>query len=87
MKKKSIITIVIFLLLSGTSLHAQNNQTSINKEITDHSEQSDKTVGKKIKQNTLSSNRFEKLETAVTAAAAKPKPHNRKPAHKKKKKQ
>ncbi len=87
MKKDSIISVLVFLLLSGTTVHAQNSQTSANKEITGHSEQTDKIVGKKIEQNTLlSGNRFEKLET-VKAPAVKAKPHNRKPAHKKKKKQ
>lgn len=78
--------VLVFLLLSRTSVHAQTSQTSVKKEITDHSEQTDKIVGKKIEQNTLSGNRFEKLDT-VTAATVKPKPHNRKPAHKKKRKQ
>ena len=86
MKKNSIILVLVFLLLSGTTVQAQNNQTGVKKEITDHSEQTDKIVGKKIEQNTLSRNRFEKLETDK-AATKKTKPHSRKFAHKKKKKQ
>ncbi len=78
--------VLVFLFLSGTSVHAQTSQTSVKKMINNHSEQTDKIVGKKIEQNTLSGSRFEKLDT-VTAATVKSKPHNRKSAHKKKKKQ
>ena len=84
MKKNSISTVLVFLMLSGTSVHAQNSQTGVKKEIADHSGQTDKIVGKKIQQQTISSNRFEKLDTLATI---KPKPHHRKHAHKKKKKQ
>ena len=84
MKKNSLNTVLVFLMLSGTTVHAQNSQTGVKKEIADHSGQTDKIVGKKIQQQTISSNRFEKLDTL---AAIKPKPHYRKHAHKKKKKQ
>lgn len=86
MKKNSIISVLVFLLLSGTTVQAQNSQTGVKKVIVDHSEQTDKIVGKKIEENTLSRNGFDKLETDK-AATIKTKPHCRKPAHKKKKKQ
>ena len=84
MKKYSIISVLVFLLLSGTTVQAQNSQTSVKKEIADHSEQTDKIVGKKIEQHTLSVNHFEKLDTTI---AVKSKPLSKKNTHKKKKKQ
>lgn len=75
--------VLVFLLLSGTTVYAQNNQTGVKKEIVKHSEQTDSLQGKKIQQGTLSGNRFEKLNTTT---AVKPKPHNKKTTHKKKKK-
>jgi len=80
MKKNAIISVLIFLLLSAITVQAQNSQTSVKKVITDHSEQADKIVGKKIDQHTLSGSHFEKLDTII---AVKPKPHNKKITHKK----
>lgn len=76
--------VLVFLFLSGASAHAQNNQTGVKNEIVKHSEQTDSLLGKKIQQGTLSVNSFEKLDTTT---AIKPKPHNKKTTHKKKKKQ
>ena len=84
MKKNAIISVLVFLLLSAITVQAQNSQTSVKKVITDHSEQADKIVGKKIEQHTLSGSHFEKLDTII---AVKPKPHNKKITHKKRKKQ
>ncbi len=75
--------VLVFLMLSGTNVHAQNSQTGVKKEIADHSGQTDKIVGKKIQQQTISNNRFEKLDSL---SCKKSKPHGRKHAYKKKQK-
>lgn len=75
--------VLVLLMLSGANVHAQNNEKGVKKEIADHSGQTDKIVGKKIQQQTISSNRFEKLDALATT---KQKPSYRKHACKKKKK-
>ena len=60
MKKNAIVMVLVFLFLSGTTVYGQNSQTGVKKEIADNSGQTDKIVGKKIQQQTISSNRFEK---------------------------
>jgi hypothetical protein len=81
MKKYSIVLALVFLLLSGTTVSAQNKQAGVKKELDAQSGQTDKLLGKKIQQKTLSDSRFEKLDTGT---AVKPKVH-RKAIHKKKK--
>ncbi len=81
MKKYLIVMVLVFLLLSGVTVFAQNKQTGVKKELDAQSEQTDKLQGKKIQQKTLSVNRFEKLDNATTVKAKRP----RKAIHKKKK--
>jgi hypothetical protein len=73
MKKNLIKTVLVFLLLSGTTVYAQNSQTGVKKEITDHSEQTDKLPGKKIQQETLANGKFEKLDAPATVKNKQPK--------------
>jgi hypothetical protein len=85
MKINSIILVLVFLFLSGTTVHAQNNQTGVKKEIVRHSEQTDSLQGKKIQQAALSTNGFEKLDTTKTVMPKSQK--KKKTAQKKNKKQ
>jgi len=75
--------VLVFLFLSGTIVHAQNNQTGVKKEIVKHSEQTDSLQGKKIQQGTLSVDSFEKLDTTKIV---KPGPQKKKTTQRKKKK-
>ena len=74
----------VFLFLSGTHVSAQNGQTGVKNEITKHSKELDDLEGKKIQQQTLSTNHFEKLD--ATTKAVKTRAHEKKPLYKKKKK-
>jgi hypothetical protein len=81
MKKYLIVLVFVFLLLSGTTVFAQNKQTGVKKELDAQSGQTDKLLGKKIQQKTLSDGRYEKLDT-ISSVNCKA---HKKALHKKKK--
>jgi len=74
MKRKGTIILLVAMVLSGTTMHAQDSaKKSAAKQIGNSSEKTDQLNGKKIQQQSLLNNKFEVLDSTKKVSPAKKK--------------